>query len=103
MPLSIPRWFLALASIALLSISAWAIRETVRPQESWIVLNQIGVDADTGIPAMWVLLEQHSGTWCMVPFGGESPKLDAKAPVLSPKDFDKARNESAASVCRKIR
>lgn len=59
---NIPRWFLVVTSIALLSVSTWAIRESSRPR--WIVIEKLQPDGS-------VILDQRSGRLCIVGWNRE--------------------------------
>jgi hypothetical protein len=58
----IPAWFTALVAIALLSVSALALREAFMPGASWIMLERLGPSPSVG----YIVLNQRTGTWCII-------------------------------------
>ena len=65
-----PRWFYAVAAVALVALGAWAIRYTFWPPASWVVVS--GQDT-SGL----IVMDQRTGRVCIVTYkavveGGQS-------------------------------
>jgi hypothetical protein len=61
--MTVPRWFYGCVAFALIALGLWALREATRP--SWVVLDA-SHDPETGATTALYVLDQRSGTWCVV-------------------------------------